>query len=405
MNDRLSADLASLRIDRSGPKPPNKILRGAVTLAAIAAVGIAAVKVGEPWISAQVFQVEVGVTEIAAISPVQAQVDLTATGYVVPQITAKVGAKVVGRVQRAKVREGEAVKAGQVLFELDSIEQAAAVASARARVAAANAKVLTAKAQRAEVDADFKRQKQLAEGGAVSRAVVEDLERRLTSLDAQIKAAEADVAAAGAEVDSLATILRSLVITAPIDGVAMTKPATVGDIASPGVPLVELADFGSLLVEVDVPEARLALVKPGGPCDVALDALPDRRLRGVTVETGPRLNRAKATATVKVKVEDAPPDLRPEMSARVSFLQKPLDAAALTAPPKIVVPQAAVIDRAGGKAVWVVDAGKVRLVNVVVGETFGTGFVLKQGPPPGTRIVKDPPAVLSDGKSVKEKTS
>ena len=124
--------------------------------------------------------------------------DLTATGYVIPQITAKVGAKVIGRVTRAKVREGQSVKAGEVLFDLDAADQAAAVASARARVAAASAKVLTVKAQRAEVDADFKRQKQLAESGAATRALVEDLERKLASLDAQIKAAEAageDVAA------------------------------------------------------------------------------------------------------------------------------------------------------------------------------------------------------------------
>jgi len=120
---------------------------------------------------------------------------------------------------------------------------------------------------------------------------------------------------------------------------------------------------------------------------------------------GPRLNRAKATGTVKVKMEAAPPELRPEMSARVSFLARPLDAAALKAPPKIVVAQAAVFDRAGGKAVWVLDGGKVKLTTVVVGEAVGPGFVLKQGPPPGTRVVKDPPKELSDGKPVKEKTS
>jgi HlyD family secretion protein len=368
-------------------------------------LGAAATKVGEPWLEAQVFKVEVAVTEVISVSPMQAQVDLTATGYVVPQVTAKVGAKVVGRVTKADVREGQAVKAGQVLLELDAADQAAAVASARARAAAASAKVLTAKAQRAETDGEYKRQRQLAESGAAARATADDLERRLVSLDAQIKAADAEVLAANAEAASLATGLKNLVVTSPIDGVVMTKPAAVGDIASPGVPLVELADFGTLLVEVDVPEGRLALARAGGSCEVALDALPDQRLRGAVVEVGPRLNRAKATGTVKVKLDAPPPELRPEMSARVSFLAKPLDAAALKAPPKIVVPQAAVVDRAGGKAVWVIDGGKAKLVSVVLGESFGTGFVLKQGPPPGTRLVKDPPKELSDGKAVKEKTS
>jgi RND family efflux transporter MFP subunit len=405
MNDRLSADLASLRIDRSGPPPPNPLLRGLLVVAIVGTLGVAAVKIGQPWAEAQVFKVEVAVTEVTSISPSQAQVDLTATGYVVPQVTAKVGAKVVGRITKADLREGQTVKAQQVIFELDAADQAAAVASARARVASAVARVATARAQRAEVAADFARQKHLAESGAATRALVEDLERKVASLDAQIKAAEAEVLAAEAEEHALATGLRNLTVVAPIAGVIMTKPAAVGDIASPGTPLLELADFSSLLIEADVPEGRLALAKLGGACEVALDALPDQRFRGTVVEVGPRLNRAKATGTVKVKIEGAPPELRPEMSARVSFLAKPLDAAALKAPPKIVVPQGAVIERDGGKAVWVVDGGKVKLTSVVLGEAFGAGYVVKQGPPAGTRVVKDPPKELSDGKAVKEKTS
>jgi HlyD family secretion protein len=405
MNDHLSSDLASLRIDRTGSRSSSKVLRTLIVLIGLGAAGVAAVKVGQPWVEAQVFQIEVGVTEVASISPAQGQVDLTATGYAVPQITANVGAKVVGRITRVTVREGQPVKSGQVLFELDAADQAAAVASAKARSAAASARVLTVKAQRAELDAQYKREKQLAESGASARVTSDDLALRVTSLDAQIKAAEAEVLAANAEAASLATGLRSLVIASPIDGVAMTKPAAVGDIASPGTPLVELADFGTLLVEVDVPEGRLALAKVGGPCEIALDAVPDQRFRGSVVEVGPRLNRSKATGTVKVKLEAPPPELRPEMSARVSFLAKPVDAATLKLPPKIVVPQAAIVEHEGGKAVWVLDGGKVKLVSVVIGDPVGTGFELKQGPPPGTRLVKDPPKALSDGKSVKEKTS
>ena len=405
MNDHLSADLASLRIDRSGPRPPNKVLRAVVAIAIVGAVGFASLQVGKPWVEAQVFKMEVSVTEVASISPLAASIDLTATGYVIPQITAKVGAKVVGRITKSDLREGQSVKAGEVLFELDPADQAAAVASARARVASTRARVLTAKAQRAEVDADYKRQKQLAESGATARASVDDLGRRLASLDAQIKAAEAEVLAADAETQSLATGLKNLVVTSPIEGVVMTKPAALGDIASPGVPLVELADFGSLMIEADVPEARLSLAKIGGPCEVAFDALPEKRFRASVVEVGPRLNRAKATGTVKVKLEEPPGELRPEMSARVSFLAKRADKEALAAPPKIIVPSAAVVDRGGGKAVFIVDGGKVKLTPVVLGESFGTGFVLKQGPPPGTRLVKDPPKELTDGKAIKEKTS
>jgi multidrug efflux pump subunit AcrA (membrane-fusion protein) len=144
------------------------------------------------------------------------------------------------------------------------------------------------------------------------------------------------------------------------------------------------------------------MVKTGAPCEVVLDAWPDKRLRGTVAEVTPRLNRAKATGTVKVKFVDAAERLLPEMAARVSFLTKALEVAEMKEPPKRLVPVSALVDRAGAKHVFVVDNGKVRLVNVTLGPPLGGGFELRDGPPPGTRVVKDPPPSLVDGQSVKE---
>src|SRR5262249_15016608 len=136
---------------------------------------------------------------------------------------------------------------------------------------------------------------------------------------------------------------------------------------------------------------------------VVLDAQPSTRLRGQVVEVSPKMNRAKATATAKVNVIDKSVTLRPEMAARVGFLTKALDEAELKEPPKTVVPSAAIVDRAGGKVVFVVDGNNVRQVTVALGPAFGGGFELKDGPKPGTKLVRDPPANLADGQSVKEK--
>lgn len=404
MSDKLSSDLASLRIDRSAPKAPNPVLRGVLVFAVVGALGWAGYVYGKPYVESQVFKADVAVTEIASVSPVQASVDLTATGYVVPQSTAKVGAKIVGRIVKANVTEGQEVKAGDVLFELDPDDQKAAVSSAQARVAAASAKVATVKAALSETDLEHKRQLKLVEAGAIGRASLDDLESRRKSLEAQIKAAEAEVYAAQAEVQSLTTGMKNLKIAASINGTAVTKPANLGDIASPDEPLVELADFSTLLIEVDVPEARLGMVKQGGPCEVVLDSFGSERFPGEVVTIAPRLNRSKATGTVKVRMKSPPENLRPEMSARVSFLAKPLDEAQLKEPPKSIVPGAALVDHAGGKAVWVIEEGKLRLVPVKIGEAFGTGFVLESGPSPGTRVVKDPAKNLAEGQSVKEKS-
>jgi RND family efflux transporter MFP subunit len=209
-----------------------------------------------------------------------------------------------------------------------------------------------------------------------------------------------------ADAKALETTLSEYTIKSPIDGVVQTKPAQLGDVVGPtGLPLVELVDASSLLVETDVPEARMHLIKDGQPTEVVLESAPQKRLRGAVVEISPRINRSKATATVKVRFVDVPERLAPEMSARVSFLSKELDKDDMAAPPKIIVPKTAVAERAGAQVVFTVAEGKVRQVFVSLGQEDEGGFVLVDGPPPGTKLVKDPPSTLKDGQSVKEGSS
>jgi RND family efflux transporter MFP subunit len=430
LNDQLSSDLASLRISREEARPPSRWGRVIVVVVALGAVAAAGVAV-YPAVEARIFKTEVDVAEIGLASPSQAAADLTSTGYVVPQVVVRVGPKVAGRVAAVHVTEGQAVKAGDVLFELDPADQKSALASAQARVGtararaqAARARAVTARARAqsaranvAEIQSQYERQQKLAETGAAPQGSADDLQMRLKSLQTQVSSADADADAADAEataadaeanaaqveVNAFNVSLGNMTIVSPIDGRATTKPAQVGDVVVPSATLVELTDWSTLEVETDVPEARLHLAKVGAPAEVVLDAFPDQRFRGVVAEVSPKLNRSKATGTVKVKFVDLPEGVLPEMAARVSFLQKPLDAAAMAEKPRRVVPAAAVVDRGGVKQVWIVDGGKVHLTPVTVGGPFAGGLELIDGPPPGTRVVKDPPKELSDGSPIKEK--
>jgi multidrug efflux pump subunit AcrA (membrane-fusion protein) len=168
---------------------------------------------------------------------------------------------------------------------------------------------------------------------------------------------------------------------------------------------VEIADFDTLMVETDVPEQRLHMVTVGGPAEIVLDAFPSRRYRGRTEEITPQVNRSKATVIVRVAFVDEKTGVLPEMAARVSFLNKPLDPEALKQPPKIIVPSGAVADRGGGKVVFAVEDDVVRMLPVKLGPSFGRGFELVDGPRPGTRLVSAPPETMADGQRVKEKES
>ncbi|MBN2193746.1 MAG: efflux RND transporter periplasmic adaptor subunit [Polyangiaceae bacterium] len=404
MTDQLSLDLASLRIDRESPRRRSRWWLGALAAAVLASGGVAALRAAPGLLVATFFPPTVAVTEIATVSPAQGRIELTATGYVVPQIVAKVGTKVTGRVVRVAVREGQRVSAGDVLFELDPADERSALASAQAQAAAARARAAVARAQVAEAKQQAERSRKLAADGAAPAAEAEDAQARVVALEEQVRASDAEARAASAQASVQATGLANLTVRAPVSGTAVTKPAELGDIVNPATVLVELADFASLLVETDVPEAKLGLARQGSPCEVVLDALPNQRLRGEVVELGPRVNRSKATGLVKVKLLEPPELLRPDMSGRVSLLSEALDPAKLKEPPKQIVPAAAVTDRGGGKVVFVLAEGRVRMVPVTLGPTFGTGFELIDGPAPGTRVIKDPAPELGDGTQVKEKS-
>jgi RND family efflux transporter MFP subunit len=297
-----------------------------------------------------------------------------------------------------------------VLLELERTDQVAAMLSAKMRAAASRARVLTVRATANEVKRQSERQRALAEHGAVPAATVEDLALREASLVEQVKAAEAEVAAADSEVAALRVNLDNMTVVAPMDGTVLDKPPSAGELVgtefSAGAGrTIELADFSSIVVETDVPEARLHLVKVGSPCEIVLDAYPTRRFRGEALEIMPRVNRAKATVGVKVKFVDAADGALPDMSARVSFLAQALDASQLKEKPKTVVPMSALAERAGSKVVFVLDGDVARMRPVTLGPAFADGFELLSGPSPGTKIVKSPAAQLADGQQVKEKNA
>jgi len=407
--DHLTTDLAALKIDRE-ERPRRGVLKPILIVVAIAGVVAAVWLVGYPYLSSRVFKTQVDLTEISLVSPAQGSIELTATGYVVALTKANVAAKTVGRVAQLMVKEGDVVKKGDVVALLDDTSARSSVASAKARVAAARARAQTARANVAEVAQQVAREKVLAQKGVSPQAVVDDLTARQKALTEMARAADAEVAAAQSEVDSLDVVLADTRVTAPIDGTVTEKLTDPGELVGPmmgsaGGNLVTLVDFSSLVVEIDIPESKLSLVKLGSPCETVLDAFAGRRYRCVTHEIGKKVDRSKATVKVKVRFVDPPEGALPDMAARVSFLAKELDAAAMKEPPKLVVPQNAVVDRPGGgaKAVYVVDQGTLRLTNVQVVDTFGDAFVLKQGPPPGTKVVSRPGADLRDGQSIKEK--
>jgi len=376
-----------------------------LVLAAIGAAGF----FGWRALEGQIMKQEVKTTEVALISPSQAEVEVTATGYVIPQRTSKVGAKLPGRLAKVFIKEGDTVNEGDILAQLEDADQKSQIVAASSRVGVASARVATARANLAEVTQQVERERALVASGAVGRANLDNLVARENALREAVKGAEAEARSSQADVGTFGVGLKDRTILAPIGGRIVTKPATVGEfvggIGNIGL-VAEIVDFDSLMVETDVPETRLHMVKIGGPAEIVLDAYPNKRYRGVATELGQRVNRAKATVVVKVKFADDAQmraGVLPEMSARVSFLSKAITDAALKEAPKRVVAAEAVVERGGQKVVFTVDGGKLRSFPVKVGPPVGANAVeLLDGPAPGAKVVARPTAETADGQRIKE---
>jgi len=413
MSDQLSNDLASLKIDRSAQRPKGKSPVGTivVVLVLLGAAG-AGYQYGLPYLSAAVFKTEIETTEVITVSPAQASVELTSTGYIVAQSVSAVACKVAGKVKAQHVRQGAKVKAGDVLLEIDPSDQNASIATAQSQAAAARARIMTARATVAEVELQAKRANSLAQEGIGPKGTADDLEARANSLKEQVKASEAEARAADALVSALRVNLGNYTVTAPISGTIVNKPPELGEFVGPqpaGVAIdmggVQIADFTTLMVETDVPENRLSQIKMGGPAEIVLDAFGGKRFRGKAIEITPKVNRTKATVTVKVAFVDENDGVLPDMAARVSFLAGELDKEAMKAPPKTIVPGSAVVDMNGAKVVYRLESGTVRITPVTLGPAFGTGFEVQSGVTSGTKIVNKPPQGLADGQKVKERNA
>jgi len=405
----LADELKSLRIDRApAERPLPRWIVPAVAVLALAAAALIAWRV----LGGRVFAPEVDTAIVALITPAQGAQLLVATGYVVPQRKANISPRIGGRVAKIFVQDGTVVKAGQVIAVLEDADYRAQLAQADAEVKAAQAREQRAKVDLLDAQRQYDREQILQRQSVSTAAALDTASARLDGAKAGLLAAEADVAAARARVDVARVNLENCYVRAPFAGRITQKLTDIGEIVfgftsagnagSGGI--ASLADFDSLQVEADVSESQVAKLAIGTPAETVLDAFPDRRYRAKVAEVRPRVDRAKATVTVKVAFVDEPKDVLPDMGAKVTFLTRQLDEAAQKAPPTPAVAPDAVVDRGETKAVFVVQENEtVRSVPVITGAPLGSLVSLRQGPPPGTRVVRSPPADLKDGMRIKEK--
>ena len=421
----LKAELASLQLNEQPQRSRRGLWITLVVLLLAGAAGVFAWRTSASFRSVDVQTltpvVEQG-SRPAAGTPV-----LTASGYIVARREAIVSSKIQGRLAELRVEEGSVVDDGDVLARLESVDFRASVARAAAQRQQAEAQVASAAAQirRAEADlAEAQRQLGVAERLAADELVPEDsrdaARSRVALAEASLGQARADAqgaaatrAQAEAELNVAQAQLQNTVIRAPFAGTVVRKMAEVGESVAPIPPgvnistasgaIVALADLATLEMEADVSEANVARLDEGQPAEVTVEAFPDRQYKAVLRQIIPTADRTKATVLTKVTLLNKDRDLKPEMSAKVTFLEPTRTAAeAETTPARatILVPSSTVVTRDGRQAVFEVIDDTARLRPVTTSGTRRDLVIVTDGLAGSERLVARPPDSLTDGTPV-----
>ena len=286
-------------------------------------------------------EVEVQAAELRTISS-----RVKATGEITPEKKVEISAQEVGEIISLPVVEGQRVKAGQLLLEIERDLYESARNQARAALRQAEVSVRRQQVQLKDAERNLRRTRELIADGLVSQEALDAAELAVDTISVELEAARHSVeqyrsALQRAEDDLARTTIRS-----PMNGTVIQLNAEQGETVVPGstnLPgsvILTVADMSVLLAEVEVSEVDVVDVELGQEAEVTVDALGDEPQKGRVVEiaTSGRQDPALGTIdfAVKVQIEDPDSRLRPAMTAKVAILTATREDA-LTVPIQAVV--------------------------------------------------------------------
>ncbi len=344
----------------------------------------------------------VNVVSVALKCPYQAYTRYSATGSVVAKSRADVGVKVAGQLVELAVEEGGLVEKGQVIALLESADAAARKDQAEARHRLAIANLEQARVDLTEERFNLARYKKLFEMGSVSRSEYKSAEAGHRKAVSVLDAADALVRAEAAALKRAEIALDNTRIRVPFGGMILKFNADIGDMMVPpgfaggkNSSIATIADVSVLAVEVEVPESVAGEIRQGQSCVVDLDGLPDVHFTG-EVDAAPLTGeRPQPRPLVKVRIIESDPRIRPDTTARVSFLSRSLSVGDDV--PRILVHSSVIVTDRGEPAVYLVRDERAVLKSVRTGTRFHDRVEILGGVSVGDRLIVNPPKGLKNG--------
>ncbi len=303
--------------------------------------------------------------EVATAASARVSTDIRAIGSLQSDETVQLAPEIAGRVSSIDFEEGTRVKAGDVLVQLDD-------ALLRAEVADTEARLNLAKANN-------ERARQLARTGNVT--------------DRSRDEAVANFETATAALELAKTRLDKHLLRAPFDGIVGVRTVSVGAFVAVGTPVVNIEKIDKLKVDFKVPEIYLTSIAVGQVIDVTVDAIPGQTFAGQIYAINPQVDVNGRALQVRARIENKDLLLRPGLFARILIkgaVQRDV----------VLVPESALIPRAGDNFVFRVQDGRANEVRVKLGERSDAKVAITEGISAGDVIVAAGQHKLRDGAAV-----
>ncbi len=348
--------------------------------------------------------------QLAKVGREDLQAKVTANGKVQAQKKVDISATIPGQVVHLAVKEGDRVKKGQFLLQLDPVSARAAAVGSESSMQALQRELESSRATRDQARADFERAQRNHQGGIIPDADLEKARTALATAEAGVQATERRVAQARAGLDSAQDMLSKTTIRAPMDGTVTAKRIEEGEVAvigvqnQPGTVLLTISDMSVVEAEMEVDEASIPSVKEGLEARVRVDAYPNQTFDGVVTEVGhsPIVKTTGANEAIKFKVKvqirNPPEGIKPGLSVQADILTG-FRAQALVIPIQALVVRD-VEKKPGEKpapgapreeeGVYLFDSGKVGFQKLKTGLLGETNLEVVEGLKGGETIITGP---------------
>jgi membrane fusion protein (multidrug efflux system) len=197
-----------------------------------------------------------------------------------------VSSKILGRIASLNVDEGDTVKQGQLLVQLDSTDLKAQENQAEAMLALDNESISLAKVNVEKAQDDFNRAQTQYKDNIIPKEQFDHMQKALEAAKASYNIALTKIGTAKAQIKLIKTELQNTQIYSPMDGVVAKRWVLAGDVVSPGQPIFAIYDLKNIWITADLEETKLAQIHIGDTVEISVDTYPDQTFRGQVYQIG-----------------------------------------------------------------------------------------------------------------------